>query len=55
MTFCASAWLPQKSGLATFFSTSAICSSRRAPSKMPPQLGRAFVEVLVPPYQIVLI
>jgi hypothetical protein len=52
MTFCASAWLPQKSGLAIFCSISVICSSRRAPSKMPPELARPLVEIFVAPYQV---
>src|SRR6185369_5218055 len=52
MTFCASAWLLQKSGSLMRFSVSASCSSRRAPSKMPPEFGGSLVEPFIPAYQI---
>ncbi len=53
MTFCASAWLLQKSGAAMRGSTSASCSSRCAPSKMPPQFHRPLAQVLVTPNEII--
>jgi hypothetical protein len=53
MTFCASAWLPQKPGALIAVSISASCSSRRAASKMPPQFRRATAQVFVLPNEIV--
>jgi hypothetical protein len=44
--------LLQKSAAAVRCSISAICSSMRAPSKMPPELARPLVEVFVSPDQI---
>jgi len=53
MTFCASAWLFQKLGALMCFSMSASCSSSRAASKMPPQLGGARAEVVESSFEVV--
>jgi len=45
--------LLQKLALAMAFSISTSWSSRRAPSKMPPQFRSPSIQVLIPPYQVI--
>src|SRR5262245_51429288 len=53
MVFCASTWSFQKSGAAARDSRRVSSSSRRAASKIAPQIRSAFAEILVTAHQFV--
>jgi hypothetical protein len=53
MVFCASTWSFQKSGAAARDSRRVSSSSRRAASKIAPQIGSALAEILVTAHQVV--
>jgi len=53
MVFCASTWSFQKSGAAARDSRRVSSSSRRAASKIAPQIRSALAEILVTAHQLV--